>query len=166
MDATPATGKHLERTDAGIRHLFEELNREDSELRTQVLDTALAGLRLGRDANSPALRRDAAEVWSIIEPLISHHLRAEDDVMLPWLDRHAGLSSEVLDRLHQCHSKLRRLVSAIETVPFERATDAQAIEAARALCGLAVCLDDAIDAEERKIFPAIQKALFETDQGA
>jgi hypothetical protein len=34
------------------------------------------------------------------------------------------------------------------------------------LCGLAVCLDDVIDAEEHKLFPAIEEALRQSDRRA
>jgi hypothetical protein len=74
MNATEAKIKHRERPDAGMRHLFEELNREDSALRPHLLDAALAGLRLTRTPSSRALRCDAAEVWSVIEPVIHSHL--------------------------------------------------------------------------------------------
>ena len=166
MNATAATAKREAGCDAGIRHLFEELNREDLELRPHLLDAALAGLRLSLNPCSNALRCDAAEVWGFIEPIISHHLQAEDDEMLSWVDRYAHISADVLHRVRQCHRKLRKLVTAIESARFETVTDAEAAEAGRALGALAVCLDDAIDAEERKIFPAIQKAIFEMDRDA
>jgi hypothetical protein len=166
MNATEATGKHHERPNAGMRHLFEELNRKDSALRPHLLDAALAGLRLTRTPTSRALRCDAAEVWSVIEPVIHSHLQAGDGVTLSWIDRHARLSPQVLHRVRRCHWKLRKLTSAIERARFESVSDAQAIQAGRALCGLAVCLDDAIDVEERKIFPAIHQALFEMDHTA
>ena len=82
------------RIDAGIRRLSETLNREDSQLRSCLLDAALAGLRLARNPESRELRRDAARIWATIEPILSHHLEAEDSGLLPWLDRHGGLSPE------------------------------------------------------------------------
>ena len=159
MSAVAATAKRKAGCDTGIRHLFEELNREDSELRPHLLDAALAGLRLSRNPSSNSLRCDAAEVWDTIEPMISHHLQAEDDLMLSGVDRHAHISGDVLHRVRQCHRKLRKFMTAIETAGFETETDAEAADAGRALGALAVCLDDAIDAEQRKIFLAIQKAI-------
>ena len=44
-----------------------------------------------------------------------------------------------------------------------RLNEVQAREVGRALSGLAVTLDDAIDDEERRLFPTIQKALFGID---
>ncbi len=41
----------------------------------------------------------------------------------------------------------------------ENLTDVQAREVGRALSGIAVSLDDAIDDEERRLFPTIRKAL-------
>jgi hypothetical protein len=166
MNATEATSEHRKRPDAGMRHLFEELNREDSVLRPHLLDAALAGLRLTRTPSSRALRREAAEMWSVIEAVIYSHLQAQDDVIRSCIDRYARLSPQVLHRVRQCQWKLRKLMSAIKRARFESVSDAQAAEAGRALCGLVVCLDDAIDVEERKIFPAIHKALFEMDHSA
>ena len=48
---------------AGIRRLAKELNREDSLLRFHMLDAALAGLRLGRNPESPELRSDVAKIF-------------------------------------------------------------------------------------------------------
>ena len=158
MDAKESA-KDANRIDAGIRHLSEELNREDSQLRSFLLDAALAGLRLERNPESRELRRDAARVWATIEPILSHHLEAEDSELLPWLDRHGGLSPEVGRKVHECHHRLRTLMSGITTTDTDRLTDAHTRDVGRALSGLAVCLDDAIDDEQRRLFPTIQRAL-------
>ena len=166
MNAKTETSKPLRRCDSGIGRLCEELNREDSLLRSHLLDAALAGLQLTRHPESQELRREATKVWSAIEPVLSHHLAAEDTVMmLAWLERYARISPEVLLRVRECHDNLKRLAGAIEPWCLESATAQAAVEAGRVLCGLAVCLDDAIDSEEHKIFPAIHKALFEADRG-
>ena len=158
MDAKESA-KDANRIDAGIRHLSEELNREDSQLRSFLLDAALAGLRLERNPESRELRRDAARVWATIEPILSHHLEAEDSELLPWLDRHGGLSPEVGRKVHECHHRLRTLMFGITTTDTDRLTDAHTRDVGRALSGLAVCLDDAIDDEQRRLFPTIQRAL-------
>lgn len=146
--------------DAGIRRLAEELNREDSQLRPRVLDTALAGLRLARNPESPELRCDAAQVWSAIQLILSHHLDIEDRRLLPWLEQQDRLSPEVVLKVRECHDKLRRLLGSIVDAGADHLTDVKARDAGRALSGLAVHLDDMIDDEERRLFPTIQKALF------
>ena len=147
--------------DVGIRRLSEELNREDSQLRSCLLDAALAGLRLARNPESPELRRDAAHIWAAIQPTLSHHLDAEDSQLLPWLMQQGRLSPEAGRRVRAFHDRLRTLVGAIADTGADRLTEAQARDVGQALSGLAVDLDDAIDDEERRLFPTIQKALFD-----
>ena len=160
MNAKESTAKNPNRIDARIRRLSEELNREDSQLRSCLLDAALAGLRLTRNPESHELRRDAAQIWAAMQPILSHHLEAEDSELLPWLDQQGGLSPEVGRKVHECHERLRTLIGAIVNTGADRLTEAEARDAGQALSGLAVYLDDAIDDEERRLFPTIQKALF------
>lgn len=161
LEATAASGV---RVNAGIRSLSEELNREDSQLRSRLLDAALAGLRLERNPESQELRRDAAQLWATIEPVLSHHLDTEEKDLLPWLDRQGGLAPAAGRKIRAYHDRLRKLVGAMANADADRLTDAQAREIGLALRGLAVGLDDAIDDEERRLFPSIRKALFAVER--
>jgi DNA-binding NarL/FixJ family response regulator len=156
------TARSFERIEAGIHRLTEELNSEDSQLRTSLLDAALAGLRLSRNPESRNLRRDAAKIWTAMEPTLSHHLVAEDHQLLPWLDQQDGLSPDVARMIRDCHDELRVLMDRIVNGGADHLTEDEARDAGRALSRLAVCLDDAIDDEKRKLLPAIQRALFAT----
>jgi DNA-binding response OmpR family regulator len=147
-------------TDAGIRRLWLELNREDSKLRSRLLDAALAGLRLERNPESRELRRDAAQLWATTEPILSHHLDTEDNELLPWLKQHGSLSPEAGRKVRAYHDRLRTLIGAMANAGSDRLTEPQAREVGRALSGIAVSLDDAIDDEERRLFPTIRRALF------
>jgi DNA-binding response OmpR family regulator len=147
-------------TDAGIRRLWFELNREDSRLRPRLLDAALAGLRLERTPESRELKRDAALLWATIEPILSHHLDVEENELVPWLEQHGNLSPEAGRKVSAYHERLRTLIGAMDKASSDSLTDVQAREVGRALTGIAVSLDDAIDNEERRLFPTIRKALF------
>ncbi|MGC1678476.1 MAG: hemerythrin domain-containing protein [Candidatus Binataceae bacterium] len=146
--------------DAGIQRLSDELNREDSQLRSFLLDAALAGLRLTRDPESRELRTDALRIWGKIEPILSHHLDAEDAEVLPWLEQQVGRSSFVGEKVREFHRQLRTLIGAISNSGVDYLTVVEARDVGGAMSGLAVSLDDAIDDEERRLFPTIQKALF------
>jgi DNA-binding response OmpR family regulator len=159
MDGEESVIKSANRVDARMRHLWEELNREDSQLRSCLLDAALAGLRLVRNPESRELRRDAVRIWATMEPILSKHLEAEDTELLPWLDQHGSLSPESGRTIHECHRRLRTVMGAIAKSDTDRLTDEHARDAGRALSGLAVDLDDAIDNEQRRLFPTIQRAL-------
>jgi DNA-binding response OmpR family regulator len=160
INAEDASAADETRIDAGIRRLSEELNREDSQLRSGLLDAALAGLRLERNPESRELRRDAARIWAAIEPVLSHHLNAEDSQVLPWLVQQGHLSPEAVRKVRDCHDRLRTLIGAIVKTGANGLSEEQVRNAGRALTGLAVNLDDAIDDETRRLFPTIQKALY------
>ncbi len=166
MNRHEDTAKSSSPNDAGIRRLSRELNREDSQLRLYLLDAALAGLRLTRNPLSLEVRRDAAKIWTAIEPILAHHLDAEDRELLPWLNQHSRMSPAVGQKIREYHDRLRKLLGAIVDTDAGLLTDAEACEAGRALSGLAVNLDDAIDDEERRLFPSIQRALFESGHRA
>ncbi|GEM_PF-504694 len=145
---------------AGIQRLSEELNREDSELRSHLLDAAIAGLRLARNPDSAALKHDVAQIWEVMGPVLAHHLEAEDSQLLPWLDRSRRVSAETVQKIRQSHDRLRALIGTISKTDPARLTAAQAREVGQALVTLTMTLDDAIDDEERRLLPALRKALF------
>jgi hypothetical protein len=153
-------GQRSDQTKAGIVRLYQELNREDSRLRSCLLDAAIAGLRLTRNPDSLDLRHDAAQVWAVIEPILSHHLEAEDTEVIPWLSQRQPLSQETRRRIQRSHSRLRTLVAMIGEANADNLVTSHARDAGRALVGLAMDLDDAIDDEERRLFPALRRALF------
>jgi hypothetical protein len=158
-DKEPA-GKSPDQTEAGIVRLYQELNREDSQLRSCLLDAAIAGLRLTRNPDSLDLRRDAAQVWAVIEPILSHHLEAEDTEVIPWLNQREPLSIETRRRIQRSHSRLRTLVAMIGEADADNLVTSHAHAAGRALVNLVMDLDDSIDDEERRLFPALRRALF------
>jgi hypothetical protein len=161
MNAQESKQSHEKQSERGLRHLSRELNRDDSQLRSFLLDAAICGLRLARNPYSHNLRRDAAEVWAMIAPTLSRHLDAEDLELLPWLDRHHRLSREAASRIRQCHERLRILIAKIGAPGSDNLTNDHAREAGQTLLRLAMDLDDAIDDEERRLFPVLRKALSE-----
>ena len=152
-------GKKSDQNEAGIARLYQELNREDSQLRSCLLDAAIAGLRLTRSPESLDLRRDAAQLWAVIEPILSHHLEAEDTKVIPWLNQRQPLSQETRRRIQRSHSRLRTLVAMIGEANADNLVSSHARDAGRALVNLVMDLDDAIDDEERRLFPALRRAL-------
>ena len=153
-------GKGSDQIEAGIARLYQELNREDSQLRPCLLDAAIAGLRLTRNPESLDLRHDAAQLWAVIEPILSHHLEAEDTKVIPWLNQRELLSRETRRRIQRSHSRLRTLMAMIGEANADNLITSHARDAGRALVSLVMDLDDAIDDEERRLFPALRRALF------
>jgi hypothetical protein len=143
-----------------IKHLTRELTREDLKLGLPLLDAAVAGAILGFRPTDMEMRRQAELAWETIRPQLSQHLLSEDDTLLPWAQESKRLSVKVVDRIKSQHHELRSLARKLADVSFEEDADDAVARAGRALCMLAVKLDDLIDGEETRLLPALRKALF------
>ena len=145
---------------AKIKRLTKELAREDRKLEMPLLDAAVAGAILGFRPTDKEMRRQAELAWRTIRPQLSQHLLSEDDTLLPWAETSKGLSVKVVDQLKAQHHELRSLARKLTGVSFEEDADGVVAPAGRALCMLAVKLDDLIDSEEKGLLPALRKVLF------
>jgi iron-sulfur cluster repair protein YtfE (RIC family) len=159
-EPTKGRGKRTtrERT-APTRAALSELGRQDSALRDQLLDAAVAGATLARDPSDRELRHEAARAWKALASGVAHHLASEDDLVLPWAASQDTVPAQVMNRARERHRKLKSLAKTVAAVSFERARNPEVKRAARALLQLAVHLDDLIDGEERELFPILQRSL-------
>lgn len=143
-----------------IRKLTEELSREEYRLEMPLLDAAVAGVILGFKPSDRQMRIQAERCWAILRPQLNHHLLSEDETVLPWAELAGGLPDQVMDRVKRSHSEVRSLASKLNGVSFEKDRDKDVAVAGKALCALAVKLDDLIDSEEMRLLPALRRMLF------
>jgi len=143
-----------------IRNLTEELSRDEYDLGMPLLDTAVAGVILGFKPSDREMRVQAQRCWEILKPRLNQHLLSEDETVLPWAEDVGGLRREVVDRIKKRHRELRSLIGKLTGVSFEEDPDEVVAMAGKALCMLAVKLDDLIDSEEMRLLPALRKMLF------
>jgi hypothetical protein len=143
-----------------MKHLTRELTRQDLKLGMPLLDAAVAGAILGFRPTDTEMRRQAELAWETIRPQLSQHLLSEDDTLWPWAEGSKSLSVAVMDRIKSQHHELRSLTRRLANVSFEEDADEVVAPAGRALCMLAVKLDDLIDSEETRLLPALRKVLF------
>jgi hypothetical protein len=143
-----------------IRNLTVELSREEYGLGMPLLDTAVAGVILGFKPSDREMRTQAQRCWEILKPQLNQHLLSEDETVLPWAEGAGGLSAEVANRIRKSHREMRGLIGKLVGVSFEEDPDRVVSVAGRALCALAVKLDDLIDSEEMRLLPALRRMLF------
>jgi len=143
-----------------IKRLTRELTREDQKLGMPLLDAAVSGAILGFRPTDTEMRRQAELSWETIRPQLSQHLLSEDDTLLPWAKDSKKFSADALKRIKSRHRELRTLVRDLADVSFEEDANDVVAPAGRALCMLAVKLDDLIDSEETRMLPALRKVLF------
>lgn len=143
-----------------IRRLTEELGREEYRLEMPLLEAAVAGAVLGFKPSDREMRAQAQHCWESLKPRLNQHLLSEDETVLPWAEVAGGLSPEVMDRIKQSHLEMRSLISKLNGVSFEKDPDKVIAVAGKALCMLAVKLDDLIDSEEMRLLPALRRMMF------
>ncbi len=143
-----------------IKNLTEELSREEYRLAMPLLDAAVAGAILGFKPSDREMRAQAQRCWEILKPQLNQHLLSEDETVLPWAEGAGGLPPEVINRIKQSHREMRALIGKLTGVSFEKDPAKIVATAGKALCVLAVKLDDLIDSEELRLLPALRKMLF------
>jgi hypothetical protein len=143
-----------------IRNLTEELSREEYVLEMPLLDAAVAGVVLGFKPSDRAMRQQAQRCWQALKPRLNQHLLSEDESVLPWAESAGAIPADVMDRIKSSHREMRALIAKLVGVSFEKDPDKVVAAAGKALCVLAVRLDDLIDSEEMRLLPALRKMLF------
>jgi hypothetical protein len=143
-----------------IRNLTEELSREEYSLGMPLLDAAVAGVILGFRPSDREMRTQARRCWEILKPQLNQHLLSEDETVLPWAQDAGGISAEVMNRIKKSHREIRAMIGKLVGVSFEDDPDKIVSVAGKALCALAVKLDDLIDSEEMRLLPTLRKMLF------
>jgi hypothetical protein len=143
-----------------IRNLTEELSREEYQLGLPLLDAAVAGVILGFKPSDSEMRVQAQRSWENLKPRLNQHLLSEDEIVLRWAEGAGDLSPEVLDRIKKSHREMRSLIAKLIGVSFKEDPDKVVAAAGKALCVLAVKLDDLIDSEEMRLLPALRRMMF------
>jgi hypothetical protein len=143
-----------------IRNLTEELSREEYQLGMPLLDTAVAGVILGFKPSDREMRAQAQRCWEILKPRLNQHLLSEDETVLPWVEGAGGIQPPFMDRIKRNHRELHSLIAKLVGVSFEEDPDKVVSVAGKALCALAVKLDDLIDSEGMRLLPALRRMLF------
>ena len=157
----PSAKRSDKRFDARkIRNLTEELSREEYQLGMPLLDVAVAGVFLGFKPADREMRAQAQRCWDVLKPRLNQHLLSQDETVLPWAKDTGGLSPAMLDRIKRSHRELRTLIGKLVGVSFKDDPDKVVSAAGKALCALAVKLDDLIDSEEMRLLPALRRMLF------
>jgi len=148
-----------------IKRMVKALTLEDVKLGLPLLDAAVSGAVIGFNPKDTEMRAQAAKAWNTIRPLLSQHLLAEEGTVLPWAEEHGDLPHSLVERMMKRHQELRSLTRLIGATHFRTASDHQVMKAGKALCVLAVRLDDLIDGEERRLLPTLRRYVFAPMEG-
>lgn len=145
-----------------IKMLLSQLESEDSTLCKRLLDAAVTGIEVARSPQNVRFRDEAERAWLALEPILSHHLRCESQEVLAWAERYDQIEPKAIERAGERVHELCELLRQVANSSFRSGSDAEAAQAGRKLCALAIRIDDFIESEQHALFPIIHKKLFNT----
>ncbi len=143
-----------------VGQAISEISTEHARLSAPLLDAAVAGVVLSFNPQNAEMRALAAASWNRIRATLSHHLLSEKVTILPFTEDKRLVTRAALERMRKRHAELRRLVRMVDSVNFETDRREQVAPAGKALCDLAIRLDDAIEGEERGLLPKLRRYIF------
>src|SRR5216684_4400961 len=127
------------------------LERQAFSRDAHLLDASIAGVVLSFNPRDDEMREKAERSWETIRAQLADHLFNEESGALPW-NGDASLGSPTAhDLLKKRYSELRSLARTIGSVSFEDGSDAEISNAGKALCRLAVKLDDLMEGTKRRL---------------
>jgi hypothetical protein len=139
------------------------LDRKDFSRDARLLDASIAGVVLSFNPRDDEMREKAERSWETIRALLAEHLLAQTDSALPW-DGDAVGSTTASDLLKKRYAEIRSLARTVASVSFEAGSDGEIAEAGKALCRLAVKLDDLMEATERRLVIQLRRYVFSSGE--
>jgi hypothetical protein len=141
-----------------------QLKRADFSRDARLLDASVAGIVLSFNPRDQEMRESAERSWQIIRGLLADNLFADATGFLPWTGDGAAGSATAKDILKKRYSELRSLARTVASASFEHGSDAEIAGAGKALCRLAVKLDDLMDGTERRLVTALRAYVFSSGE--
>ena len=128
----------------------------------RLLDASIAGVVLSFNPRDDEMRERAERSWDVIRKLLASDLFSED-AAVPWSGDTTG-SPAACDLLKKRYCELRMLARTVAAVSFEHGSDREISLAGKALCRLAVKLDDLMDATERRLVNQLRQYVFSSGE--
>jgi hypothetical protein len=139
------------------------LERADFSRDAHLLDASIAGVVLSFNPRDDEMREKAERSWETIRALLADHLFM-DEAAAPWNGEASVGSPAACDMLKKRYFELRALARAVDSVSFEDGSDAAISSAGKALCQLAVKLDDLMEGTERRLVNKLGHYVFSSEE--
>ena len=148
--------------DAGTTNRLE---RADFSRDAHLLDASIAGVVLSFNPRDDEMREKAERSWETIRALLADHLFTEEAAVPPWSGDASVGSPTAGDILKKRYFELRALARTVDSASFEKGSDAEISNAGKALCRLAVKLDDLMEVTERRLVNKLRHYVLSCAQG-
>ncbi len=138
---------------------INRLSRADFGRDPRLLEASVAGVVLSINPGDLAMRTRAAIAWDAIRVMLSDHIIADANGFMPWAGDNS-ISPLMAGLLERRCSELRSLATAVRATSFADGPDSEVSIAGKALCRLAVMLDDLMDGAQRRLVTQLRQYVF------
>jgi hypothetical protein len=145
-------------------HQINRLERADFSRDSRLLAASIAGVILGINPRDEEMRRKAELAWETVRILLADHLFGDENTSLPWSGDASVGSATSNEILKKRYSEIRSLARTVASVSFETGADADIAGAGKALCRLAVKLDDLMEDTERRLVNKLRQYVFSSGE--
>ena len=130
----------------------------------RLLEASIAGVVLSFNPRDDEMREKAELAWEAIRGQLAAAMLADSLDTLPWHGDASVGSPTSCDILKKRYAELRALARMIDATSFEIGSDAEIADAGKALCRLAVKLDDLIEHTERRLVNKLRQYVFSSEK--
>jgi hypothetical protein len=142
------------------------LSRDVFSRDARLLDASIAGVVLSFNPRDNEMRLKAERAWETIRALLASHLLTDEAETLPWQGDASVGSATAADLLCKRYCELRALARIVNSTSFEDGSDAEISGAGKALCRLAVKLDDLMERTERRLVNKLRQYVLSSGEDA
>ena len=158
-------GVNGRRTDFSI-NAINRLERPDFRRDARLLNASVAGVVLTANPADKEMREKAAVAWETINLMLAPQVLSDDIGFLPWTGDDSISSKTMAELLKKRYCEIRSLARAASATSFESGADEDVATAGKALCRLAVKLDELLEITERRMTLKLREYVFSSDEAA
>jgi hypothetical protein len=136
------------------------LERADFSRDARLLDASIAGVVLSFNPRDGEMRQKAEQSWKTIRTWLADHLFTHESAVPPWSGDGSIGSPTARDIFKKRYAEVRSLARTVSSVSFESGSDADISRAGKALCRLAVKLDDLMEGTQRRLMHKVRQYVF------
>ena len=156
--ASPRTGFTI----GAINRLERPVFKRDARL----LNASVAGVVLTANPGDTEMREKAVIAWLTISKMLAPRILSDEAGFLPWTEDESVSSKTMAELLKKRYCEIRSLARAASAISFETGADEEVSLAGKALCRLAVKLDELMEISERRLTIKLRQYVLSSDEVA
>jgi len=132
----------------------------------RLLNASVTGVVLTANPGDREMRENAVIAWQTISKMLAPRVLSDEAGFLPWTEDDSVSSKTMAELLKKRYCEIRSLARTASATSFETGTDEDVSLAGKALCRLAVKLDELTEISERRLTIKLRQYVLSSDEVA